>query len=202
MMETKKRSKLDIFRKKVLPHFHRNKTSPTKHALQPNHIMDSRMSVSVPDMTNMSQDFEHLHTSSSHNVSSRLNREVGGSGLQVPGAGAKKSDYRRSMPPDCTDWAFSQGSVSGFCGEESGSMETQPRVASGIEPEDLAMPEIITVYCPSVPAQDASPDNTQVQYLLFDWSMLTWISSLEVNWKTGWERFKLVRRLSERSLFK
>lgn len=162
MMETKKRSKLDVFRKKVLPHFHRNKTSPTKNALHPNHIMDSRMSVSVPDMTNMTQDYERLHTSSSHNVSSRLNRDVGGSGLQVPGAGAKKSDYRRSMPPDCTDWDFSQESVNGFSGEEVSSMETQPRVSSGIEPEELAMPEIITVYSPDVPAQDASPDSTQV----------------------------------------
>ncbi|KAM4744075.1 LOW QUALITY PROTEIN: multiple C2 and transmembrane domain-containing protein 2-like [Anableps anableps] len=171
-MESKKRSKLDIFRKKVLPRFHRGKTSPTKHSLQPNHIMDNRMSNSVPDIRNMRQEDDHitssrqshLHNSPSHNnVSLLLDRKPGGSGLQVPGAGAKKSEYRRSMPADSIDWAFSQESVNGYYGEERSSMETQQRVVSGMEPEELALPEIITVYNPDGTAEDVSPDNTQVE---------------------------------------
>ncbi|MED6262737.1 hypothetical protein ATANTOWER_024923, partial [Ataeniobius toweri] len=169
MMESKKRSKLDIFRKKVLPRLHRGKTNSNKHAIQGNSIMDNRMSTSVPDIRNMRLEYDRvessrqpdLYNSPSHNsVSSLVDREVGGSGLQVPGAGAKKSEYRRSMP-DCTDWAFPQESVNGFCGEERSSMETQQRFVSCMEADELALPEMKTVYSPDMPAEDHSPDNTQ-----------------------------------------
>ncbi|XP_007549154.1 multiple C2 and transmembrane domain-containing protein 2 isoform X1 [Poecilia formosa] len=173
-MESKKRSKLDIFRKKVLPRLRRGKTSPTKHVLQPNHIMDNRMSTSVPDIRDMRQEYErvasstqpHLYNSQNHNsISSQLDRRAGGSGLQVPSA-ANKSVYRRSMPADTTDWDFSQEAVNGFSGEETISMETQQRAVSGMEPEELALPEIMTVYSPDGPAEDSSPDNTQAELVM------------------------------------
>uniref|UniRef100_A0A3Q2TX56 Multiple C2 and transmembrane domain-containing protein 2 n=1 Tax=Fundulus heteroclitus TaxID=8078 RepID=A0A3Q2TX56_FUNHE len=169
-MESKKRGKLAFFRKKILPHLHRGKTSPTKHTLQPNSFVDNRMSTSVPDIRIMRQEPDrvasrtqaHLYSSSSHNsVSTLLDREGVGSGLQVPGAGTKKSEHRRSMPADCTDWTFSQEVVSGFCGEERSSMETQQGNISGMEPEELALPEIMTVYNPDTPTEELSPDNTQ-----------------------------------------
>ncbi|KAM4597018.1 multiple C2 and transmembrane domain-containing protein 2 isoform 2-T2 [Fundulus diaphanus] len=171
-MESKKRGKLAFLRKKILPHLHRGKTSPTKHTLQPNPFLDNRMSTSVPDIRNMRQEPDrvtsrtqaHLYNSSSHNsVSSLLDREGVGSGLQVPGAGTKKSEHRRSMPADCKDWTFSQEVVSGFCGEERSSMETQQGNVSGMEPEELALPEIMTVYNPDTPAEEPSPDNTQAE---------------------------------------
>ncbi|XP_044000185.1 multiple C2 and transmembrane domain-containing protein 2-like isoform X1 [Gambusia affinis] len=170
-MESKKRSKLDIFRKKVLPRLHKSKKSSTKHVLQPNHIMDNRMSTSVPDVRDMRQEYErvaastqpHLHNSQNHgSVSSLLDRQTGGSGLQVPSA-ANKSVHRRSMPADCIDWDFSQEAVNGFRGEEMSSMETQQRAVSGMEPEELVLPEIMTVYTPDGPAEDVSPDSTQAE---------------------------------------
>ncbi|XP_023188110.1 multiple C2 and transmembrane domain-containing protein 2-like isoform X1 [Xiphophorus maculatus] len=172
-MESKKRSKLDIFRKKVLPHLHRGKKSPTKHVLQPNHIMDNRMSTSVPDIRDMRQEYErvasstqpHLYSSQNHDsVSPLVDRRTGGSGLLVPSA-ADKRVHRRSMPADCTDWDFSQEAVNGFRGEETSSMETQQRAVSGMEPEELALPEIMTVYTPDGPAEDASPDSTQAEMI-------------------------------------
>ncbi|XP_054916030.1 multiple C2 and transmembrane domain-containing protein 2 isoform X2 [Poeciliopsis prolifica] len=174
-MESKKRGKLpDFFRKKVLPHLHKSKKSSTKHVLQPNNIMDNRMSTSVPDVRDMRQEYErvassmqpHLYNSQNYNsVSSLLDREAGGSGLQVPSI-ANKSIHRRSMPADCTDWDFSQEAVNGFCGEKTNSMETQQRAVSGMEPEELALPEIMTVYTPDGPAEDASPDSTQAEMVI------------------------------------
>lgn len=66
------------------------------------------------------------------------------------------------MPADCIDWDFSQEAVNGFRGEEMSSMETQQRAVSGMEPEELVLPEIMTVYTPDGPAEDVSPDSTQV----------------------------------------
>ncbi|XP_015230654.1 PREDICTED: multiple C2 and transmembrane domain-containing protein 2-like isoform X1 [Cyprinodon variegatus] len=168
-MESKKRSKMDIFRNKVLPRLHLGKTHLPKRSHKPNHLMDSRMSTSVPDISNMRQEpvassmQAHLQNSASHSTLSSLSprREGGGSGLQVPGAGAKKAEHRRSMPAECTEWAFSEESVNGFCGEERILMEAKQKAVLGIEPEELALPEMMTVYSPDIPKEELSPDNSQ-----------------------------------------
>ncbi|KAA8595992.1 hypothetical protein FQN60_011283 [Etheostoma spectabile] len=172
-MDSKKPGMLRHLREKMMPHLRRDKTSLGKHLVQLEHAMDHRMSSSVPDMRNMRQQ-EYAPVSSSRqpqqydspsysNPSSPFVRPaqglgVGGSGriMGVVGGGAG-----RSVPADCPDWASSHESFSSLCDEEKSSPEMTCRPPRGMEPEELALPEMMTVYSPDPPSVEVSQDSSQ-----------------------------------------
>ncbi|XP_071344283.1 multiple C2 and transmembrane domain-containing protein 2-like isoform X2 [Trachinotus anak] len=176
-MDSKKPGVLRHLRQKMLPHLRRGKTSPSKPAAHLQLMMDNRMSSSVPDMRDMTQEYARISSStqlqqyntasysnpSSPLVKSSRSREGGGSGLNVGvlDGGAGRSEHRLSVPTDCTDWASSQESVSSLCEVERSSLETNYRPASGMEPEELALPEMMTVYSPDPPSVEVSQDSSQ-----------------------------------------
>ncbi len=178
-MESKKPGMLRHLRQKMLPHLRRDKTSPSKSAVQLDHALDHRMSSSVPDMRVMRQDYAHVSSSpqlpqynspSYSNPSTPLVKPArgpggGGSGLKmgVVGGEAERSEHRLSVPADCTDWASSQESFSSLGEEEKSSPEMNYRPARGMEPEELALPEMMTVYSPDHPPVEVSQDGSQVQ---------------------------------------
>lgn len=173
-MDSKKPGMLRHLRQKMLPHLRRDKTS--KSAVQREHTMDHRMSSSVPDIRVMRQECVHVSSSpqlpqynspSYSNPSTPLVKAArgGGSGLKmgVVGGGAEGSEHRLSVPTDCTDWASSQESFNSLGEEEKSSPETNYRPARGMEPEELALPEMMTVYSPDLPPVEVSQDGSQVQ---------------------------------------
>lgn len=175
-MDSKKSGVLHHLRQKMMPHL-RGKLSPSKQVAQLAHSMDHRMSSSVPDMRDMKQEYARVPSSTQLQQYSKYSRsnpstppsksagharlKGGRSGLEVS-AEAKRSEHRLSMP---TDWESSQESFSSVSGEERSFQETVCRPAQGMEPEELALPEMMTVYAPDVPAAEVSPDSSQVQEL-------------------------------------
>ncbi|XP_008296099.1 multiple C2 and transmembrane domain-containing protein 2 isoform X2 [Stegastes partitus] len=182
-MDSKKPGVLRHLRQKMLPHLRRGKTSSSKQAFQPDHSMDHRMSSSVPDMRNMRdtrdtrQEYTHIpfttqlqqyHAPSYSNPSTPLVKPArllvgGGSGLNmgVAGEGAGRSEHRLTVPADCTDWASSQESFSSLCGEEQSPVETNNRPVRGMEAEELALPEMMTIYSADNPSVEVPQDSSQ-----------------------------------------
>ncbi|KAM9860593.1 multiple C2 and transmembrane domain-containing protein 2 [Aulostomus maculatus] len=158
-MDSKKPGVLHHLRRKMLPSLRRGKKSPSKSVLHLEHAMDHRMSSSVPDMRDMMPEYPRVSSSThlqqyntpSHSspstplVKPARGLREGGSGLQVgvAGGGVGRSEHRLSVPADCTDWASSQESV---CEEQKNSLELNYVVSRGMEPEELALPEMMTVY--------------------------------------------------------
>ncbi|XP_030582263.1 multiple C2 and transmembrane domain-containing protein 2 isoform X2 [Archocentrus centrarchus] len=171
-MDSKKPSVMQHLRQKVL-HFKRGKTNSSKLADQ---FDRSQLSSSVPDMRKMKQDYSHIssraqlqqyNTPSYSNPSTprfRPPRSSGGSGsgvnLREGSGGARMGENRLSVPTDCTDWASSQESFNSLCGEEKCSQETY-RPGRGMEPEELELPEMMTVYSLDCPPVDVSQDSAQ-----------------------------------------
>ncbi|XP_023285470.1 multiple C2 and transmembrane domain-containing protein 2 isoform X1 [Seriola lalandi dorsalis] len=178
-MDSKKPGVLRHLRQKMLPHLRRGKTSSSKPASQLEHLMDNRMSSSVPDMRDMRQEYSQISPSThlqQYNTPCYSNpctplvkpsrcKEGGGSGLTVGvvDGGAGRSEHRLSVPTDCTDWASSQESFSSLCEVEKSSPETNYRPARGMEPEELALPEMMTVYSPDPPTVEISQDSSQYE---------------------------------------
>lgn len=169
-MDAKKPGMLQHLRQKMLPHLRRGKASPSKSVIQLEHSMDHRMSSSVPDMRDMRQEcvssrtqFQQSNLPSYSNPSTPLIQPAsglrsGGSGLkmEVGSGGAGWSEHTLSVPVDCTDWASSQESINILCEEEKSF-----RPARGMEPEELALPEMMTVYSPDLPTVEVSQDCSQ-----------------------------------------
>lgn len=180
-MDSKKPGVLRHLRQKMLPHLRRGKTSPSKSHVQREHILDHRMSSSVPDMRDMRQEYAQVSSStqlqqynspcysspSSPFVKPAKGLGGRGSGLKMGavGGGVERSEHRLSVPVDCTDWASSQESFNSLCEEEKSSPETVYRPAGGMEPEELALPEVMTVYSPDLPFVQVSQDSSQVRTL-------------------------------------
>ncbi|XP_072237123.1 multiple C2 and transmembrane domain-containing protein 2-like isoform X3 [Leuresthes tenuis] len=174
-MDSKKSGMLHHLRQRMLPHIRRGKTSRSKPDVQLDHTMDHRMSSSVPDMRNMRQEYSRVSSSTQFQqcnppsysspstplVKPSRHPEGGGSGLSV-GGGSRKSENRLSVPSDTTDWASSQESFSSLCAEED-SPRTHYRPVQGMEPEELALPEMMTVYSPETAPEEVSQDNSQCE---------------------------------------
>lgn len=152
--------------------------SPSKLDAQLDHGMDHRISSSVPDVRDMKQEYargsskarlqQNTSIHSYSNPSTPLVRQArcqggAGSGLNT---GVVGSEHRLSVPTDCIDWASSQESVNSLCGEEKSSAETYYRPVHGMEPEELAMPEMMSIYSSDMPSVDPSQDSSQVRVLL------------------------------------
>lgn len=178
-MDSKKPGMLRHLRQKMLPHLRREKTSSGKSPIHLEHAADYRMSSSVPDMRDMRKMYAQSpsntrlqqYNSSSYSspsspfVKPTRGQREGGSGLRVGPVGveAGTSEHRLNVPVDYTDWASSQESSSGFCHEERSPVDTTYKVSRGMEPEELALPEMMTVYSPEHPSGDGSQDSSQVQ---------------------------------------
>ncbi|XP_074517106.1 multiple C2 and transmembrane domain-containing protein 2 isoform X2 [Sebastes fasciatus] len=178
-MDSKKHGMLRHLRQKMLPHLRRGK-SPSKQLVELERTMDNRMSSSVPDMRDMRdmrdtrQEYapaspsmllrKHKSPSYSNPTTPVVNpaRGLGGGGsglmMGVVGGGAG-----RSVPADCTDWASSQESFNSIYVEEKSSPETNYRSARGMEPEELGLPEMMTVYSPDTPSVEVSQDSSQYE---------------------------------------
>lgn len=179
-MDSKKQGVLHHLRQKMLPHLRRGKTSLSKPVSQFEHMLDNRMSSSVPDIRDMRQEYARMSSSrppqqynspsysnpSTPRVKSSRGKEGGGSGLNlgvVDGGAAGRSEHRLSVPTDCTDWASSQESLSSLYEVERSALETNYGPARGMEPEELALPEMMTVYSPECPSVEGSQSSSQVQ---------------------------------------
>ncbi|XP_060890843.1 multiple C2 and transmembrane domain-containing protein 2 isoform X1 [Labrus mixtus] len=165
-MDSKKPGVLRNLRQRMMPHLRRDKL-----AVQ----LEPRMSSSVPDMRNMRQEDAHMssrmelqpyNSPSYSSPSSPVIKPArspggggGGSGLRREGGrgGGGGSGLRREGGRDCTDWASSQES---FVSEEETS-ESTCRASWGMEPEELGLPEMMTVYSPDPPSAGVSKDNSQ-----------------------------------------
>lgn len=183
-MDSKKPGMLRHLRQKMLPHLRRSKTGQSKLPLHAEQTMDYRMSSSVPDVRDMryshGSSSTHLQQYSSPSYSSPSSPFVkvargprGGSGLKLEPAGgvAGRSEHRLSVPIDSTDWASSQESFNSPCEEEKEEkttyLEASSKFARGMEPEELALPEMMTVYSPELPSAEVSQDDSQVQTILY-----------------------------------
>lgn len=170
-MDSKKPGMLQHLRQKMLPRFRRGKLP-----VQLDPTIDQRMCSSVPDMrqvythgsssTQLHQPKPVTYSSpSSPFVKPARRPEGGGSGLKTRPVGVSdgRSEHRLSIPVDCPDWASSQESFNSLCEDEKSSLEMNYRHARGMEPEELALPEMMTVYSPELPAVDVS--QVQTPYL-------------------------------------
>ncbi|KAM7016031.1 multiple C2 and transmembrane domain-containing protein 2 [Tautogolabrus adspersus] len=201
-MDSKKPGVLRNLRQRMMPHLRRDKTSPSKSGVQLEHSMDHRMSSSVPDMRNMRQEdapissrtqLQQYNSPSYSSPSSPLikpARSPGGgeSGLRREaggGGGAGRSEHRGRVPTDCTDWASSQESFNSVYEEETSSPETNYKAARGMEPEELGLPEMMTVYSPDPPSTGVSKDNSQTPSVSENSKDLSRSFLLTINLKEG-----------------
>ncbi|CAI5646201.1 multiple C2 and transmembrane domain-containing protein 2 isoform X2 [Oreochromis niloticus] len=169
----KKPGMMQHLRQKMLPHFKRSKEPLNKLAVQLDH---NRISSSVPDVRNVKQDypqvssrvpFQQYNSPSYSDPSTPLARPptgpVGGGrsvNLKAGSGRIGRSENRLSVPTNCTNRSSSQESFNSLCGEETSSRDTyQP--GRGMEPEELALPEMMTVYSPDSAAVDDSLDSSQ-----------------------------------------
>ncbi|KAM8894633.1 multiple C2 and transmembrane domain-containing protein 2 isoform 2-T3 [Spinachia spinachia] len=162
-MDPKKPGKLQQLRQRMMPHLRRGKTSPSKR-LEP--TMDHRMSSSVPDMRDARQQHAPVrpgaplqqYTPPSYSSPSTPLLQP----AESPGGGGSGLVMRagRRVRADCPDWASSQESFSSLCVEDK-RLETHHRAGGGIEPEELALPEMMTVYSPETPSEEAPQDSAQ-----------------------------------------
>lgn len=169
----KKPGMMQHLRQKMLPHFKRSKEPLNKLAVQLDH---NRISSSVPDVRNVKQDypqvssrvpFQQYNSPSYSDPSTPLARPptgpVGGGrsvNLKAGSGRIGRSENRLSVPTNCTNRSSSQESFNSLCGEETSSRDTyQP--GRGMEPEELALPEMMTVYTPDSAAVDDSLDSSQ-----------------------------------------
>ncbi|XP_034089635.1 multiple C2 and transmembrane domain-containing protein 2 isoform X1 [Gymnodraco acuticeps] len=174
-MDSKKPGMLRHLRQKMMPHLRRAKPNQSKHVLQLDNTLDHRMSASVPDMRNMRQEYAHLsavpqlqqyNSPSFSNPSTPLvqsgrGQGEGGGGLLI---GVYDGEAGRSVPADCTDWASSHESFNSLCGEENSSPEAKHIAPGVMEPEELGLPEMMTVYSPEPPPLEVSQDSSQYDY--------------------------------------
>lgn len=149
-MEGKKPGVLKHLRQKVhplLPNLLRSRRGPNKGALQSE--MPHRMSSSVPDMRHNYVPVPstvHIQTSdaaSYSNPATPLNKGAwreagGGSGLWMR---AGRSEQVLCVPTDSTDWNSSRNSQSSY---------SEKHLVAGrdMEPEELGLPEVMTIYSP------------------------------------------------------
>ncbi|CAI5646206.1 unnamed protein product [Oreochromis niloticus] len=171
----KKPGMMQHLRQKMLPHFKRSKEPLNKLAVQLDH---NRISSSVPDVRNVKQDypqvssrvpFQQYNSPSYSDPSTPLARPptgpVGGGrsvNLKAGSGRIGRSENRLSVPTNCTNRSSSQESFNSLCGEETSSRDTyQP--GRGMEPEELALPEMMTVYSPDSAAVDDSLDSSQYE---------------------------------------
>ncbi|XP_029000740.1 multiple C2 and transmembrane domain-containing protein 2 isoform X2 [Betta splendens] len=168
-MDSKKQSVMRQLRQKVLPHLRRSKASQSKPVIQVEPSMDKLMSSSVPDMrqeysrVSSSPLIQHNNPPCRSSPSSPLlkpsrSHAGGGSGLNV---GVGRTEDRLSVPLVCRDWASSQESFGSFCEEERSSPVTEYRPGRGMEPEELSLPEMMTIYSPDLPTLEVSQHNSQ-----------------------------------------
>nr|XP_057944774.1 multiple C2 and transmembrane domain-containing protein 2 isoform X3 [Doryrhamphus excisus] len=152
-MDAKKPSMLQHLRRKMLPGLWRDKTGARQGAVA--HLQSNadhaRLSLSVPDVRDVkTQDISrtscgaYLHKSPAPASYSSPSTPLV---HHVRGGGAPGSENRLSVPTDYTDWSSSQESFSSVHMEDY-SPEWRNRSARGIEPEELALPEMMTVYSP------------------------------------------------------
>lgn len=148
MMEGKKPGVLKHLRQKVhplLPNLLRHKSSSTKrpHLPEPPH----RMSSSVPDIRHVpvppTIHIQRCDASSYSNPATPLGtgarrQEDDGSGLWM---GAGRSEQDLCTAADCTDWNTSRNSPGSFSDKHLGA-------ARDMEPEELGLPEVMTIYSP------------------------------------------------------
>lgn len=173
-MDSKKNNMLRHLRQKMLPHLRREK----KSSIQLEFAEEQRLSSSVPDMRDMRKIHSHSpsgtrlqqHNTSSHSsptspyVKPGRGQGEGGSGRRIGAAGAEtgRSEHRLSAPVDSVDWSYSQESLGGLSPEERSPSDSNYKVSRGMEPEELALPEMMTVYSPEHPSGDGSQDSSQV----------------------------------------
>ncbi|RVE74901.1 hypothetical protein OJAV_G00026400 [Oryzias javanicus] len=168
-MESKRPNVLQNLRHKIL--LRRNKLSLSKTGAQLGQQMDPRMSCSVPDFRSMKQDYPSVTASpqiqqqsaSSHSSpstplikSSKHSIKIG-KGLKLKKGGAK-NENRLSVPGDFTDGAVPQDALNRNL-DNRRSSDTSNKVVAGMEAEELALPEMISVYSPEAPSVDCSPDS-------------------------------------------
>ncbi|XP_034041068.1 multiple C2 and transmembrane domain-containing protein 2 isoform X2 [Thalassophryne amazonica] len=180
-MDSKKPSVLRQLRLRVhpkLPHFRRNKEIINKPVVQLERTMDHRMSASVPDMRDMKHDYSQMSSSVRHpqynmpDYSDHSNslcepdtyQTEGGSSLNMKlGGSNRKGEERLSMPVDYTDSVSSHESHSDVCENEEEMEEgsSNQRPAWDIEPEELALPEMMTIYSPEPFTVEGPQDDSQ-----------------------------------------
>ncbi|XP_072321157.1 multiple C2 and transmembrane domain-containing protein 2-like [Eucyclogobius newberryi] len=166
-MEDKKPGVLKHLRQKVhplLPNLLRRKIGPSKGPLHSGLAPDHRMSVSVPDIRqnyapHTSTDHVHKRNMSSYSNLTSLHKKDaqrqagGGSGLWL---GAGRSEQVLCATTDRTDWNTTRNS-------QRDLRQKHLRPAADMEPEELGLPEVITIYSPETPAdepqrQDENPE--------------------------------------------
>ncbi|XP_061748637.1 multiple C2 and transmembrane domain-containing protein 2-like isoform X2 [Nerophis ophidion] len=164
-MSAKKPSVLQQLRRKMLPSLRRDKAGIRRAAahLQPT---DHRLSASVPDVRDVKQDIFRTSSGAYLRRSPALSHSSPGTPLVhpargVPRGGATSSEKRLSGPADSSDRTSSQESLDSEHLDRH-SPERGDRSTGGIEPEELALPEMMTVYSPDS-AFSEDPTQTEME---------------------------------------
>ncbi|CAL1602883.1 unnamed protein product [Knipowitschia caucasica] len=148
-MDGKKHGVLSHLKQKVhplLPSLLRGKTQ-NKGRLQSGLAPDRRMSSSVPDIRHKYvPSTAHIHrqdvsSSSASQLSKAAPRQAGGG--SGPRMGAGRSEQVLCAPTDCTDWNPTRSSES-----RHRHRHRHLRAAADMEPEELGLPEVMTIYTP------------------------------------------------------
>ncbi|KAK7899186.1 hypothetical protein WMY93_020039 [Mugilogobius chulae] len=157
-MDSKKPGVLKHLRQKVhplLPNLLRNKTGSAKGSLQSGLAPDHRMSSSVPDIRHNyvslpstahihKQDMPSYSNPATPLIKGSQRQAGGGSGLRM---GAGRSEQMLCVPTDCTDWISSKNFESSFS-------QKRVRPAADMEPEELRLPEVMTIYSSEQPSRE------------------------------------------------
>ncbi|XP_029953736.1 multiple C2 and transmembrane domain-containing protein 2-like isoform X2 [Salarias fasciatus] len=164
-MDSKKPGVLRQLRHKMLPRLRRGKASSAKSAVPTEHALDQRMSASVPDMRDMRQEYARGSSgtrraapgsSTPTTPPAEVDGHRGGGGRAVVPGGvrgaAQRTENRLSVPTDTWDWASSQESFG------TAEEQTHRRPEGGMEPEELGLPEIMTLCTPEPPAEEPPPE--------------------------------------------
>ncbi|XP_068596423.1 multiple C2 and transmembrane domain-containing protein 2 [Brachionichthys hirsutus] len=158
MDSSKKPGLLRHLRLKI-PHLRRGKTSHKKMPAYLEQNMEHRMSASVPDVRLIRDECDHdssrlFHRYNVSGASSTFAQPT--RGLERDGSGLKMGYVPGGVTADHTDRTSSQESFNSFWEEDINF-----RSSRGIEPEELGLPEMTSVYNPNPPSADVSRDSSQ-----------------------------------------
>ncbi|KAM6981306.1 multiple C2 and transmembrane domain-containing protein 2 [Aplochiton taeniatus] len=165
----------------LLGNLRRVRKTPGKQGARQEHILDQRMSSSVPDIRYAQREScpvsptlarpEYETTSDYYSSPSSplrkppLKDSHGGSSLVLAAVGAEQYAHRLNVPLDSTDWASSQESLKSSpyeeVEEEEGLLEHPHPPSGGLEPQELGLPELMTVYSGEPRIVDISQDTMQ-----------------------------------------
>ncbi|XP_056135240.1 multiple C2 and transmembrane domain-containing protein 2-like [Lampris incognitus] len=180
-MDGKKQGVFSQLRQRARPLLGNLRRSRLGHS-KPDHTLGQRISSSVPDMRDMRSGsytissnlkLPDYSTTSYGSPTTPINKSLlaqqgGGSSLVLAeggdggGGGVGRSAHQLSVQVDGTNWAYSQESLGRSTAtpfEEDSPLVSSYRPGGGIKPQELALPELMSIYSQEVLNMEISQDS-------------------------------------------